>query len=33
VDFIWYAKKISLLATLGYLAGAMVYLVQHAVMA
>ena len=33
VDFIWYVKKVSLLATLGYLAGAMVYLVQHAVMA
>lgn len=30
VNFIWYIKKISLLALLGYGAGAMVYTVQHA---
>lgn len=29
VNFIWYIKKISLLALLGYVAGALVYLVQH----
>ena len=29
VNFIWYIKKISWLALLGYLAGAMVYIVQH----
>ncbi len=29
VNFIWYIKKISLLALLGYLAGAMVYIAQH----
>jgi Na+/H+ antiporter NhaD/arsenite permease-like protein len=28
IDFIWYLKKISLLATLGYLAGAAVYIGQ-----
>ena len=31
IDFMWYARKISLLALLGYLAGAAVYLVQVAV--
>ena len=29
VNFIWYIKKISLLALLGYLAGASVYILQH----
>jgi Na+/H+ antiporter NhaD/arsenite permease-like protein len=29
IDFIWYLKRISLLATLGYLAGAAVYLIQY----
>ncbi len=29
IDFLWYMKKISLLAFLGYLAGAGVYYVQH----
>jgi Na+/H+ antiporter NhaD/arsenite permease-like protein len=28
IDFIWYLKKISLLALLGYLAGIAVYIVQ-----
>lgn len=28
IDFIWYLKKISMLALLGYLAGALVYVVQ-----
>jgi Na+/H+ antiporter NhaD/arsenite permease-like protein len=28
IDFMWYARKISLLALLGYLGGAAVYLVQ-----
>jgi Na+/H+ antiporter NhaD/arsenite permease-like protein len=28
IDFIWYVKKISALALLGYLAGAVVYIVQ-----
>ena len=28
IDFMWYARKISLLALLGYLSGAAVYLVQ-----
>jgi Na+/H+ antiporter NhaD/arsenite permease-like protein len=27
IDFIWYAKKISLIAMLGYFAGAIVYLI------
>ena len=31
IDFMWYARKISLLALLGYLAGAGVYLLQFAV--
>jgi Na+/H+ antiporter NhaD/arsenite permease-like protein len=31
IDFMWYARKISLLALLGYLAGAAVYLLQVAV--
>lgn len=29
IDFIWYFKKISLLALLGYLGGAAVFLLQH----
>jgi Na+/H+ antiporter NhaD/arsenite permease-like protein len=29
IDFIWYVKKISLLALIGYLAGAAVYVVQY----
>lgn len=28
IDFIWYIKRISLLATLGYLSGALVYIIQ-----
>ena len=28
VDFVWYAKKISLAATVGYLAGIVTYLIQ-----
>lgn len=30
IDFIWYVKKISGLAVIGYFAGAMVYIVQYA---
>ena len=29
IDFVWYMKKISTLALLGYFAGAMVYIVQY----
>jgi Na+/H+ antiporter NhaD/arsenite permease-like protein len=29
IDFAWYLKKISWLALLGYLAGALVYIAQH----
>ena len=29
VDFIWYLKRISLLALLGYFAGALFYVVIH----
>jgi Na+/H+ antiporter NhaD/arsenite permease-like protein len=29
IDFFWYVKKISLLALLGYFAGAFVYMAQH----
>ncbi len=29
IDFIWYVKKVSLLALLGYLAGAAVYILMH----
>jgi Na+/H+ antiporter NhaD/arsenite permease-like protein len=32
IDFLWYLKKISLLALVGYLAGAAAYLVQHALL-
>ncbi len=33
IDFIWYLKRISLLALLGYVAGAAVYYLQHILMA
>lgn len=33
IDFLWYAKKISLLALLGYFAGAFLYILQHHFMA
>jgi Na+/H+ antiporter NhaD/arsenite permease-like protein len=29
IDFIWYVKRISFLAAMGYFAGAAVYLIQH----
>jgi Na+/H+ antiporter NhaD/arsenite permease-like protein len=29
IDFIWYLKKISLLALVGYLAGALAYYLQY----
>jgi Na+/H+ antiporter NhaD/arsenite permease-like protein len=29
IDFLWYVKKISGLALLGYLAGALVYIAQY----
>ena len=29
IDFVWYARKISLLALLGYAAGAVIYIVQY----
>ncbi len=29
IDFLWYAKKIGLLALLGYLAGAAAFIIQH----
>lgn len=32
MDFIWYLKKISFLALIGYLGGAMVYLLAHSLM-
>lgn len=32
LDFIWYLKRISLLALMGYFAGAAVYLVQYAIL-
>lgn len=32
VDFVWYAKKVSLGATVGYFAGIATYLAQYAVM-
>ena len=32
INFIWYLKNISLLALLGYLAGAGVYIIQHVVL-
>ncbi len=33
IDFVWYLKKISWLALIGYFAGALVYLLQHAIIA
>ena len=33
INFIWYLKRISLLALLGYLAGAVVYMVQNSLIA
>ncbi len=33
IDFIWYLKKISLLALLGYVAGAAVYYLQTLILA
>ncbi|HCS19110.1 MAG TPA: sodium:proton antiporter [Bacteroidetes bacterium] len=33
IDFIWYMKKISLLALLGFFAGALVYMVVHPIFA
>ena len=32
IDFIWYLKRISLLAAMGYFAGAAVYLIQYEIM-
>ncbi len=32
IDFIWYLKRISLLAAMGYLAGAVVYLIQYEIL-
>lgn len=32
IDFIWYLKKISALATVGYIAGALVYIAQFQIM-
>jgi hypothetical protein len=29
IDFFWYVKKISLLALLGYFAGALIYMAPH----
>lgn len=29
IDFVWYARKVSLLALLGYAAGAVIYIVQY----
>ena len=31
IDFLWYLKNISLLALLGYFAGAFFYILQHAI--
>lgn len=31
IDFVWYVKRISLLALLGYVAGALTYLAQYAI--
>ena len=33
IDFIWYAKKISLLALLGYISGAIVYMIVEPIFA
>jgi Na+/H+ antiporter NhaD/arsenite permease-like protein len=32
INFFWYLKKISLLALIGYLAGAAVYILQHQIL-
>jgi Na+/H+ antiporter NhaD/arsenite permease-like protein len=32
IDFVWYIKKITFLAAIGYLAGAAVYLVQYSIL-
>ena len=32
IDFIWYLKKVSWLAIIGYFAGAAVFLLQHYLM-
>lgn len=32
VDFVWYAKKVSIGATIGYFAGIATYLVQYAIL-
>ncbi len=29
IDFVWYMKKISFLALIGYAAGAVVYIIQY----
>jgi len=29
IDFMWYMKKISWLALIGYFSGAVVYILQH----
>jgi Na+/H+ antiporter NhaD/arsenite permease-like protein len=29
IDFMWYLKKVSILAVLGYMAGAAAYIIQH----
>jgi Na+/H+ antiporter NhaD/arsenite permease-like protein len=33
IDFVWYLKKISWLALIGYLAGAFIYILQHRILA
>jgi len=33
IDFVWYVRNISLLALAGYLAGAMVFILQHSLSA
>ena len=32
VDFVWYAKKVSIGATIGYFAGIATYLLQYSIM-
>jgi Na+/H+ antiporter NhaD/arsenite permease-like protein len=32
INFFWYVKKISWLAVIGYLAGALVYILQHEIL-
>jgi Na+/H+ antiporter NhaD/arsenite permease-like protein len=31
IEFIWYLKRISILATMGYIAGAIVYLIIYSI--